>query len=516
MWISAYFSEFQNIALKYSARYSIYALIFFAFLILTYKKEKAFLFHRLTLWSLLILALSGIIEYVFPEFRLFSLIRPVSSLRSFPRVSSLMQWPNQFGVLMGIGVLLALILYKKRIITATKFYPSLFLFIVVISLSASKNSWFVLLLGILFAWLYRTIKLREVFFIVGVLSLFILFFPISTERIGIKDSNIFPLFNLLNKFRESKPTSFIKNGSFEKLDLNLSPRYWNIWDSSCGYNFPRPQITTDAVDGRFSLKINTDKLAVFLNQQISQEVARKLCNSYKELKLRAVVKTASPGVTLGLRLSGDKIIYSKPHPGDGQWHELVLHVKTTECSENSYPRAVILSIKGPQSEASFDEVTFTGEGQKEKISTDNISYEKTINKQLIKSARADDIGITKSYRGRKRLWQTILKTVPDIPFTGLGIQTFQASGIGKEINGKGFLHAHNIILNILIELGFPGLLLSIVFIISILKKAEWSDPLVIIPLIMIFAGQMVDCFIHDFTFTTVALYFLSEAANSRT
>jgi hypothetical protein len=515
MWISAYFSGFQDIAIKYSIKYSIYVLVFLAFLFLTHGGKNRFLFYRLTLWFLIILAIFGVIEYIFPELRLFYLIRPISSLMAFPRITSLMQWPNQFGVLISIGMLLALILYNKKIISATKFYFSFFLFIIVISLTASINSWFILLLGIFLACLSRAIKLREVFFIVGLLSFSILFFPVSTKKLEIKDSSIFPLFNFLNKSQESEMTSFLGNGSFEKLGIDLLPKYWDVWDSSCGGNFPKPQITTDAVDGRFSFRINTGKLAVFLNQQIPQEVAQKLCNSYEELGLSAFVKTLSPAVTLGLHLSKNKTIYSEAHPGDGRWHELVLHVKTQECSENNYPRIVMLSVRSPQSEVFFDKVTFTGEGQKEKVPKYNITLRKVTDKQAVKPAHVDDVSVAKSFRGRIRLWQATLKAAINIPFTGIGIQTFQASGIGKKINGIGFLHAHNIILNILIELGIPGLLLSFIFITSLLRKARWSDPLVVIPFIMVFAGQMFACYIHDFTFTTIVFYFLAEAGNSK-
>lgn len=47
-----------------------------------------------------------------------------------------------------------------------------------------------------------------------------------------------------------------------------------------------------------------------------------------------------------------------------------------------------------------------------------------------------------------------------------------------------------------------------------MKKARRKDLLVIVPVLIVFAGQIIDCFIHDFTFTTFVLYFLAEVGNS--
>jgi len=100
------------------------------------------------------------------------------------------------------------------------------------------------------------------------------------------------------------------------------------------------------------------------------------------------------------------------------------------------------------------------------------------------------------------------------PITGLGIEVFEKI-IGKGIRREEGYHTHNLFLNILVELGIFGLLLFLVFIYSLLKRADLYRPIIVIPLLMIFAVQMVDFFIHDFTFTTIGLYFLAEAGNSQ-
>ena len=98
--------------------------------------------------------------------------------------------------------------------------------------------------------------------------------------------------------------------------------------------------------------------------------------------------------------------------------------------------------------------------------------------------------------------------------TGVGIEVFEKV-IGKRILGDEGYHTHNLFLNILVELGIPGLLLFLIFIYSLLKRADLYRPIIGIPLIMVFAAQMVDFFMHDFTFTSIGLYFLAEAGNSR-
>jgi O-antigen ligase len=234
---------------------------------------------------------------------------------------------------MVIGILLGLILYKERSISAFEFYLSLFLFTIVIALAASRNSWLLLPLGILLAWLYRVITLRKGFCIVGSLVFCILFFPIATYQLGIRESKIFPLSHHIS-------------GNFFVVDLNkqalLTP-----WETS------------------------TSRLV---------------------------------------------------------------------------------------------------------------------------------------------LWKAAMCEISKRPITGLGIEVFEKI-IGKGIRREEGYHTHNLFLNILVELGIPGLLLFLVFIYSLLKRADLYRPIIVIPLLMIFAVQMMDFFIHDFTFTTIGLYFLAEAGN---
>jgi O-antigen ligase len=102
------------------------------------------------------------------------------------------------------------------------------------------------------------------------------------------------------------------------------------------------------------------------------------------------------------------------------------------------------------------------------------------------------------------------------PFTGVGLGVFaEHIQSSSSWGGKG-VHTHNLVLNILVELGIPGFILSLTFLWSLLKKAKLNKAIISIPVIIIFASQITDYFmLHDSTFTILAVYFLAEAGNSK-
>jgi O-antigen ligase len=306
----------------------------------------------LVLRFLLLLALFGIVEYFSHDLMFFHLVRSSASLQYYPRISSIMQGPNQFGVLMSIGVLLALILYRKKAISTIEFYFSILLFIMMISLAASRNGWLVFLSGVSFALLYRIIKLRGAIFIVSLLSFFILFFPVPTKQLGVRESSVFPLINLLSE-------KTIKGKGLVTAEKEFTPSF------------------------------------------------------YKE------VITSYLGIT----------------PID-------------------------------------------------------------------------------TMRSRFLLWKAAINEIIKKPITGVGIQVFEKHIAVQLLKQRG-LNTHNLILNILVELGIPGLLLVLILTYSLLKRTDLYSPIIGIPVIMIFSAQIFDFFIYDFTFTTIALYFLAEAGNSK-
>jgi hypothetical protein len=316
MWISAFQSEFQNTAIKYSIKYSYYPLLFIAVLFLTYKNTNIIVYCRLILYFLLLLSIFGIVEVVSPEIRIFHLVRPFGS--SMPRVSSLMQNPNPFGSLMSLGVIISVLLRKNETINRAEFVISIILFTIGVFLSGSRNAVFVLLTGLIILFAYReiSVKINIIKWIVslvsGCLFLLIIIYIISEDQ-----------------FRHITQHYFYGEGS--------------------------------------------DRLLLFK---------------------RAL-------------------------------HEITLR-----------------------------------------------------------------------------------------PITGIGIEVF-SKHIGTQLLGRDVYHTHNIMLNILVELGVVGLFLSLLFAYNLLKGLNYKDPRIIIPIITIFASQMFDYYFHDVTYAAISFYFIALAANSK-
>jgi len=363
MWVSTLFSDFQGIALKYSIKYTIYIIIFFSFLLITHNNHERYLYYRLGFRFLLFLCIFGIIEFFLPDMWLIKLLRIPDSLLVYPRISSLLQWPNQFGVLMSIGALMSFFLYKEKAISRVEFSLSTLMFIIATSLSASRGGWLVLIAGVFLAWLYRAVKLRGAIAIIGLLTFFILLFPVSTMQSGLKSNNLFPLLNFLIPTNEQSPNdNTIQAGLDKKIDTQSS----------------------------------------FI---------------IKKIEATSSLEGASPSSTLSSRL-------------------ILWNIAKEEFTKN--------------------------------------------------------------------------------PVTGLGIQAFNCL-IGPDIvpDAKHNTHnTHNIFLNILVELGFPGMILSLIFIYRLYQRTDLTNPAVCVPVVMIFTGQLFDFYLHDFTFTIFSLLCLATAGNS--
>jgi O-antigen ligase len=196
MWLSSLISLFPKTAITYSIKYSTYFLLIFAFLLLTYKnlKTSSFTFYyRCILYFLQIIAVLGFLEALYPHHWIFTLLKYPNL---YPQIGSIMQNPNQFGVIVAIGLCLSLILEKQGNISKLELYVSEFVFLISLALSASRNAWVVFLFGMFLLLLYKVINIKKLIFIISLWLLCILSIPVSTYRIGLGDSKIFPLINL--------------------------------------------------------------------------------------------------------------------------------------------------------------------------------------------------------------------------------------------------------------------------------------------------------------------------------
>lgn len=160
IWISALSSEFMETAIKYNVKYSPYFIVFIAFLILTYKNPDKFKYLRIILWLFMFLAIFGIVEFFHPNFWLFKLFRSPEPSGFYPRISSFMKYPNQYGVIMSLGVILGVSLYKKREIKASEFYVSFFLFAINSVLAGSRNGWLIFIVGLPILLVYKLMNIR--------------------------------------------------------------------------------------------------------------------------------------------------------------------------------------------------------------------------------------------------------------------------------------------------------------------------------------------------------------------
>ncbi|MEH2158677.1 O-antigen ligase family protein [Nostoc sp.] len=196
MWLSSLVSPFSNTAITYSIKYTTYFIVFFAFLVLTFRNLKTSsltFYYRCILYLLQIIAAFGFLEALFPNHWIFELLKFPSY---YPQIGSIMQNPNQFGVIVAIGLCLSLILAKQNNISKLELYISEFVFLVSLALSASRNSWLVFIFGMFLLLIYKIISIRKMIFIMGLWLLCIISIPVSTYRIGLGHSKIFPLVNL--------------------------------------------------------------------------------------------------------------------------------------------------------------------------------------------------------------------------------------------------------------------------------------------------------------------------------
>ncbi|MEH2148404.1 O-antigen ligase family protein [Nostoc sp.] len=196
MWLSSLISPFPNTAITYSIKYTTYFVVYFAFLVLTFRNLKTpslTFYYRCILYLLQIIAAFGFLEALFPNHWIFELLKFPSY---YPQIGSIMQNPNQFGVIVAIGLCLSLILAKQNNISKLELYISEFVFLVSLALSASRNSWLVFIFGMFLLLIYKIISIRKMIFIMGLWLLCIISIPVSTYRIGLGHSKIFPLVNL--------------------------------------------------------------------------------------------------------------------------------------------------------------------------------------------------------------------------------------------------------------------------------------------------------------------------------
>ncbi|MEH2191372.1 MAG: O-antigen ligase family protein [Nostoc sp.] len=307
MWLSSLISQFPTIAIACSIKYSTYFILFFAFLVLTFRNIKTpFLtfYYRWILYLLQIIAVLGFIEALFPKCWIFKLLKFPSF---YPEIGSIMQNPNQFGVIVAIGLCLSLILEKQNKISKIELHVSELIFIISLALSASGNGWVILILSIFLLFAYRIISIRKMIYIISLLFLCILTIPISTERIGLTDSKIFPLINI---FLENP---HLKNSNLVNPSVKMPPNIvgtgfsrFAMWQAAINETIKRPLtgIGIGVFPETIGIKVWGHKgyhaHNIFLNVLVEQGVPGLLLFTNFLTKIALQIKYANPLITVPL------------------------------------------------------------------------------------------------------------------------------------------------------------------------------------------------------------------------
>ncbi|MFN6538451.1 MAG: O-antigen ligase family protein [Nostoc sp. EkiNYC01] len=291
MWVSSLLSQFPTTAITYSLKYSSYFILFFAFLVLTFQKLKTSsltFYYRSILYLLQIIAIFGFLEALVPNHWIFELLKFPSF---YPQIGSIMQNPNQFGVIMGIGSCLSLILEKQNKISQIELYISEFLFLISLAFSASRNAWIIFIFGIILLLIYKIINFRKMIAIVSLWLFCILSIPVSTYRIGLGDSKIFPLINL-----------FLANPSEIVLPspVGTALSRFALWQAALSETIKRP--VTGIGIGVFAEYIGVKVFGakgfhahnIFLNVLVEQGVTGLLIFSNFLVRIASKVRYANP------------------------------------------------------------------------------------------------------------------------------------------------------------------------------------------------------------------------------
>ncbi|MEM8638277.1 MAG: O-antigen ligase family protein [Cyanobacteria bacterium P01_G01_bin.54] len=108
---------------------------------------------------------------------------------------------------------------------------------------------------------------------------------------------------------------------------------------------------------------------------------------------------------------------------------------------------------------------------------------------------------------RLQIWLAAMSFIQQSPITGRGFQVFTQTVM------EGGFNAHNLILGILTDFGFPGLIFLGGIFISALYSKNIYDSRVFLLCGFIFTAQLIDYFLHSFSIIITMIFLLANAAN---
>jgi len=128
--------------------------------------------------------------------------------------------------------------------------------------------------------------------------------------------------------------------------------------------------------------------------------------------------------------------------------------------------------------------------------------------------RATARQVQQDMASRFLLWRAAFDEITARPVTGIGLNVFSKQ-VGKRVLGGEHVYAHNVFLSVSAEMGLPGLLLFLAVLFSVFRSGPLRKPMVAIPVLLVGFSQVLDYYLHDPTFATLALFFVAQAANSK-
>lgn len=223
-WLSAATSRLPDTALRMAFKSTLYAGAFVAFVARFEQEERAARSLRAILAFLAGLALLGVVESAFPDSGVFRLFRSEGSLSIQPRVSSILPWPNPYGILMAAGVALSEGMAAARLLAPRTALLASLLFLTQVAQSGSRNAWGVMAL-VLVAAAARAVrerKGRRAAILAAAFAAGLVLLPVAAYQLRIERSS--PVARALLQERYVGTSSLAD----PMLSLSLRGRIWRL------------------------------------------------------------------------------------------------------------------------------------------------------------------------------------------------------------------------------------------------------------------------------------------------
>jgi O-Antigen ligase len=183
VWLSALNGVLPSLSMRIAGKYGGYLFVFGCLLVLL-QREAAWRPAQRTVHAVLVgFGVLGVLEYWFPVF-------PFTQLRGqlvvYPRVASLLLWPNQLGVLMAIAVALGAALHREGRLATWADNATQAVFLLALALSGSRNGWCTFAALLVVSAATRVMSVRRAVVLGLGFFLLVLSFPVPRAQLGLR------------------------------------------------------------------------------------------------------------------------------------------------------------------------------------------------------------------------------------------------------------------------------------------------------------------------------------------